>query len=210
VDKKEMIGRTMTRIKICGITNVEDALAAVELGADAVGFVFAESKRRVSPETGRSIAEALPPFVTTVGVFMDERIKTVEHIAEYVRLDAVQLHGTESPEYCERLSKKKKVIKRIHVHKEDTAESLETKMKPYCGVAAFLIDPGAGDGKAFNWQIAEAIRQPVIIAGGLTPENVREAVRRLNPVAVDVSSGVEKEIGKKDYDKMKKFISEVR
>jgi phosphoribosylanthranilate isomerase len=204
-----MEGKTMTRVKICGITNLEDALAAVKLGADAVGFVFAKSKRRVSPETARSIAEALPPFVTKVGVFMDERIEPVEQIAGYVRLDAVQLHGIESPEYCDRIAGIKKVIKRIDVRADDTTESLEAKMKPY-RVSAFLLDPGAGNGKGFDWRVAKDIRRPIIVAGGLTPENVGEVIRLLDPFGVDVSSGVETETGKKNYGKMKKFIMEAR
>jgi phosphoribosylanthranilate isomerase len=204
-----MEGKAMTRVKICGITNVEDALAAARLGADAVGFVFAKSRRRVSPETARSIAESLPPFVTKVGVFMDERIEPVEQIAGYVRLDAVQLHGIESPEYCDRIAGMKKVIKRIEVRPNDTTEFLEARMKPY-RVSAFLLDPGKGDGRAFDWRVAMGIRLPLVVAGGLTPENVRDVVRLLSPLGVDVSSGVERETGKKDYEKMKKFILEAR
>ena len=199
----------MTRIKICGITNIEDALAAAELGTDMIGFVFAESRRKISPQAARQISEALPPFVSTVGIFMDQMYSDVEDLSEYVRLDMIQLHGTESPKYCERLERRRKVIKRIPVRREDTAESLETQMQRF-SVSAFLLDPGAGNGVIFDWRIAKEIRRPFIVAGGLTPENVRDVIRMLNPLGVDVSSGVEKEIGKKDFDKMKKFILEAR
>jgi phosphoribosylanthranilate isomerase len=199
----------MTRVKICGITNFDDALTAAELGADMLGFVFAESRRRISPETAKRIVETIPPFITTVGVFMNQPVSEVDDVAGLVRLHAVQLHGAESPKACDWLSKKRNVIKRIPVRSGDTAESLEALMAAF-RACTFLLDPGAGNGRTFDWRQAKGIGRPVIVAGGLTPQNVREVVRLLRPAAVDVSSGVEKEPGIKDPEKMKAFILEAR
>ena len=197
----------MTKIKICGVTNIEDAMVIAELGADALGFVFAPSKRRVSPEVAKEIIEKLPPFVTTVGVFMDTLMDEVHQIADYTGIDVVQLHGNEPPEYCDGL--KKKVIKRITVTDHDTPEMLISRMERY-RVSAYLLDPGAGSGKVFNWERAVGIDLPLIIAGGLTPDNVKCVVRLLKPYGVDVSSGVELLPGKKDKKKVKRFVEEVR
>jgi phosphoribosylanthranilate isomerase len=199
----------MVRIKICGITNLEDALKAAELGADAVGFVFAESKRRIQPDTAKSITALLPPFVTPVGVFLDAPLGEVLDTAAAAGLRAVQLHGGETPKYCERVLRAFPVIKRITVRPGDTTEAIASRMQDY-RVSAFLLDPGAGDGVPFDWIAARGLPHPVVVAGGLTPENVREAVRVLDPMAVDVASGVEHEPGRKDYQKMRKFIQEVR
>lgn len=196
-----------TRVKICGITAVEDGLTAAELGADALGFVFAPSKRRISPQTARGIIKELPPFVTTVGVFVNETVEKVQDIADFSGIDVIQLHGAESPEYCAKL--KKRVIKRIDVLDVDTTETLVSKMRLY-KVAAYLLDPGAGSGKVFHWEKAKGIDLPLIIAGGLTPGNVKNVVRLLNPYGVDVSSGVEKSPGIKDKDKVRIFIAEVK
>ncbi len=196
-----------TRLKICGITNIDDAIMVSNLGADALGFVFAESKRRISPDAAREIIKTLPPYITTVGVFMDETSDEVNKISEYASLDAVQLHGSEPPSYCEEMNRK--VIKGIKIEEKDTNESLIEKIKSY-SVSAFILDPGTGSGKTFNWNIALGINRPLIIAGGLTPENVHQVIMNLRPYGVDVSSGVEKDFGKKDIEKVKKFIEEVR
>jgi phosphoribosylanthranilate isomerase len=199
----------MTRIKICGITNLEDALAAAELGADMLGFVFAESRRSISPEAAKRIIEAIPPYVTTVGVFRDQPVSMVDDIADLVRLHAVQLHGVESPKACDWLAKRRKVIKRISIATGDTPVSIEERMAAY-RASSFLLDPGAGDGRTFDWRQALGIEKPFIVAGGLTAENVGEVVRLLHPLAVDVSTGVEKSPGIKDPNKMKAFIQEAR
>jgi len=197
----------MIKIKICGVTNIEDAMMIAELGADALGFVFAPSKRRVSPEVAKEIMKRLPPFITTVGVFMDALMDEVRQIAEYTGIDSVQLHGNEPPEYCDGL--KKKVIKRISVNDHDTPEILISRMERY-RVSAYLLDPGAGSGRVFDWGKAVGIDLPLIIAGGLTPDNVKTVVQLLKPYGVDVSSGVEQFSGKKDKQKVKRFIEEVR
>lgn len=196
-----------TRVKICSITNLEDACMAVEYGADALGFIFTNSPRMIDPEKARQIIKQLTPFVTTVGVFMNNPLKLVEEISLFTGINVVQLHGNESPDYCKRIQKQ--IIKRIDVQKEDTKENLIEKMKLY-SVSAFLIDPGTGSGKLFEWNIAKEIDFPLIIAGGLNPENVKQAVGLLKPYGVDVSSGVESTVGKKDPEKVKRFIKEVQ
>jgi phosphoribosylanthranilate isomerase len=196
-------------VKICGITNLEDALAAAELGADMLGFVFADSKRRIAPDDARRIAAAVPPYVTLVGVFMNQPVSVVEDVAEHAGLHAVQLHGAESPKFCGRIAARRKVIKRIAVSEGDTAESLDACMEPF-PASAFLLDPGAGDGRSFDWRPARGLGRPFIVAGGLTAENVGQVIRLLRPAAVDVSTGVEREPGIKDRAKMKAFIQEAK
>ena len=196
-----------TLVKICGITNINDALTAVEFGADAVGFIFTDSLRKISPGNAREIIRKLPPFITTVGVFMNQKINYVNEVIDFTGIDVVQLHGEEPPVYCKKI--KRRVIKRIKVEPLDTSEMLLDKMEKY-SVSAFLLDPGAGSGKTFDWGKALNINLPIIIAGGLTPENVRGVIQLLKPYGVDVSSGVEKLPGKKDKEKIAKFIMETK
>lgn len=196
----------MVRVKICGITNIEDALKAVELGADALGFIFAPSPREINPAKAKEIIEKLPPLVTAVGVFVDEKIDTVKYIAEQCGLNAVQLHGNETPEYCEQLNLK--IIKTI---------KNETKLMNRYDVSAFLIDTydpklAGGTGRISDWDFAVKIKKygkPVILSGGLTHENVQEAIKKVKPYGVDVNSGIESQPGKKDYKKMSRFMQEV-
>ncbi|MDD5451278.1 MAG: phosphoribosylanthranilate isomerase [Desulfovibrionales bacterium] len=198
----------MIRIKVCGITNIEDALAAQALGADAIGLVFAESPRRVEKERARKIVHALPPFVHLVGVFVDEEKSVVEEIADFCRLTVLQFHGSESPEYCAGFTRP--VIKAFRISQREDIE----RMEPYQGkVSAFLLDTyhpalAGGTGQAFDWTMAKEAGKigPVILAGGLNPDNVEAAIRAVRPYAVDVSSGVEMSPGKKDHDKIQLFI----
>jgi len=196
-----------TRIKICGISTREDALTAVELGADALGFVFAPSPRKISPPKARMIISQLPPFVISVGVFMDQPMNMVKKIIEITKINLIQLHGKETQKYCSKFFQP--VIKRIPIKGSESVDYILSVMSEY-DVAGFILDPGAGSGKKFNWDIISKINKPVIIAGGLTPENVGRLVQKYHPYAVDVSSGVEMYPGKKDKDKIKKFIKEVR
>lgn len=198
----------MVKVKICGITNVRDARAAVRMGADALGFNFyPRSPRYIKKERARAILAALPPFVCAVAVFVDEDPDEVLAICEYVGIDTVQLHGDERPRVFQALSRLKR-IKAVRVRSEKDIARL-----PRYAAEAYLLDayvagvPG-GTGQAFNWAFArEAQRHgPVILAGGLTPENVAEAVRVVSPYAVDVASGVEKEPGVKDRGLMEQFI----
>jgi len=201
----------MVRVKICGITNLEDALMAVEAGADALGFVFfGKSSRHISPDQAALIIRQLPPFVQTVGLFVNEEIATVNATADICGLDVIQLHGEETPEFCSAVNRR--VIKAFRVKDMSSLD----RMKDY-QVAGFLLDtwsPAAqgGTGIAFNWDIAaEASAQGrIILAGGLTPENVAGAVRKVKPYAVDVSSGVESDPRKKDGMKVRLFIRAVR
>jgi phosphoribosylanthranilate isomerase len=197
----------MTRIKICGITSQEDAALAVEARADALGFVFADSPRRVEPAAAELIVSGLPPLVSTVGVFVDDRPEEIAAIARSIGLHAVQLHGEESPEECESLLLK--VIKRFNILENDTSDVLRARIERY-RVSAYLLDPGAGSGRTFDWSLARGLPGPLIVSGGLTPENVGEAIRTLSPYAVDVSSGVEREPGRKDPHRVRAFIQAVR
>ena len=202
----------MVRVKICGITSLRDALAAVEAGADALGFMFyEESPRAVSVRQAREIIRRLPPFVSKVGVFVNATAAQVKRIARECELDTLQFHGQETPDYCARFSLP--VIKAFRIR--DAASVRELPAYP---VAAWLLDsfvPGrlGGTGAKFNWDLAVLARQagrPVILAGGLTPANVAKAVRRVRPYAVDVSSGVETAPGVKDADKMRAFIRKAK
>lgn len=197
----------MVRVKICGITSLEDALTAVEAGADALGFVFHEqSPRHVTPEDAAGIIAGLPPFVQTVGLFVNRPIEYVNETANHCRLDLVQLHGDEPPEFCAAVVRR--VIKAFRVQDITSLDPIKNYR-----VAAHLLDaysPTAygGTGLTFNWDIAKVAKEfgPVILAGGLTPDNVREAVAAVQPYAVDVSGGVESVPGKKDAAKVREFI----
>ncbi|MBM4053404.1 MAG: phosphoribosylanthranilate isomerase [Planctomycetes bacterium] len=199
------------RVKICGITNRNDALSAIEFGADALGFVFAESPRRVTKEQARNIIAELPPFISTVGVFVNEKKETIIDIAEYCGLTTIQLHGNEPPSDLEGLARFK-VIKAFRIKGEQDLKALSL-YKPH----AFLLDSYVkgvmgGTGTTFNWEIAKQARQygTIILSGGLTPDNVKEAIRTVTPYAVDVSSGVESAPGKKDASLLKKFITNAK
>ncbi|MCM2357766.1 MAG: phosphoribosylanthranilate isomerase [Geobacteraceae bacterium] len=197
----------MVRIKICGITNIEDALQAAGAGADALGFVFHEkSPRYVFPEQAVAIIRALPPFVQAVGLFVNADLEFVNATANQCRLDIVQLHGDEPPEYCDQVNWR--VIKAFRIKDISSLDPIINYR-----VAGHLLDaysPKAygGTGTTFNWEIAKEAEKfgPVILAGGLTPDNVRLAVERVAPYAVDVSGGVEATPGKKDPEKVREFI----
>jgi phosphoribosylanthranilate isomerase len=199
-----------TRVKICGITNLEDARCAVEAGADALGFVFYEkSPRFVTPEEAAAIIRQLPPLVAKVGVFVDAPSEDVRRIAAECGLDALQLHGQESPAFCQSLGFWN-VIKGFRIESERSLGLLAQYP-----TAAWLLDshvPGqmGGTGCSFDWELARQVRdwgRPIILAGGLTHENVAEAIRVVQPYAVDVSSGVEASPGRKDVEKLRRFIA---
>jgi phosphoribosylanthranilate isomerase len=206
------------KVKICGITNVSDAQHAVDVGVDALGFVFwKKSPRYVSPEDAAKITSTLPPFVNTVGVFVDESYKTIIETIAKVGLDCVQLHGSEGPDECCELSHKlgARVIKAVRVSSLDDVKALvDYKV---CNVAGYLLDsfkegtPG-GTGECFDWELAKEAKSfgLIILAGGLNAENVAEAIRLVRPYGVDVSSGVESSPGKKDHEKILVFMERVR
>ncbi len=196
----------MVRVKICGITSMEDALNACEAGADAIGFVFYErSPRYIDPERARKIVAKLPPFLSVTGVFVDEEVERVKEIAGLVPLDTLQFHGEEPPDYCTLF--KERTIKAFGV-REGFLEDLQRYR-----VSAFLLDTyhrdlKGGTGRGFDWR--EAVKAKVygriILAGGLDPDNVEEAVRMVRPFGVDVSTGVEISPGRKDRGKMIDFV----
>jgi phosphoribosylanthranilate isomerase len=203
----------MVRVKICGITNLEDALLAAKLGADALGFIFyPPSPRSIAPDAARAIIAQLPPFVTTVGVFVDENAATLKELAAQVGLDWLQLQGKETPEYCRGLGRR--VIKAFRIRDENSLQELAA----YQGVVqALLLDTYkeglvGGTGETFNWDLAREARKygPVILAGGLTAENVAQAIAAAQPQAVDVASRVEAAPGKKDPEKLRAFFARVR
>ena len=201
---------SQVRIKICGITRAEDALEAVRLGADALGFnFFRASKRYISPAAAAGIVARLRPFVTTVGVFVNQPEAELRAIAAESGIQVFQLHGDEPPDLCARLPLP--VVKAIAVDQVKTLSSLLSYE-----VSAFLLDTPSrgfgGSGVPFDWSLAEGVSEvaPVILAGGLTPENVAEAIRAVHPYAVDVASGVESAPGEKDPARMARFIDAAR
>ncbi len=201
------------RIKICGITRVEDALAAAELGADALGFIFhTQSPRYIEPAVAGDIIKRLPAFVTAVGVFVDEDINILHSISELAGLNAVQLHGVESPHYCESLGPHK-CIKGIRLGSQRDLEKIEQYPKEV-GILLDSYEKGisGGTGKTFNWEWAAQAqrRRPIILAGGLGAHNVAEAIHKVHPLAVDASSSLESEPGIKDQQKMAAFVEAVR
>lgn len=196
----------MIRVKICGIKNLAEAQAAIKAGADVLGFVFAESKRKVTPDQVRGIIAAIPPFISTAGVFVNEQADTVKAVAEQSGLGYLQFQGEESPDYCAGF--RQPVIKGFAV--KDQAGLAQ--LKAY-RVAAYLLDshvPGqrGGTGRVFNWDLLREFQpdRPLILAGGLNPGNVAAAVETVQPYAVDVSSGVEDASGQKDFQKMLDFV----
>jgi len=195
----------MVRVKICGITCEEDAMAAVDAGADALGFVFAKSPRRVTPEQAREIIRRLPPLVTTVGVFVDEDAEHMVEIRKYCGLNALQLHGGEPESFVESL--KGTIIKAARVQ---PSSAIAEDAYPTATLLLDTYNPASagGTGETFDWNLAVrvAARRRIILAGGLTPDNVARAVATVKPYAVDVSSGVEKQPGRKDHAKVEHFI----
>ena len=201
----------MTRVKICGITRVEDALAAAQAGADAIGLVFYErSPRHVSIAQAKQLAAALPPFVTSVGLFVNAEAAFVREVLNRVPLDLLQFHGDESPEFCAQFAKP--YLKAIRVK---AGVDLLQCASDFRGAKGLLLDahvegiPG-GTGMAFDWKlIPQKLPLPVILSGGLDADNVAAAIKQIRPYAVDVSSGVEAAKGIKDAAKIAAFINEV-
>ena len=202
----------MIKVKICGITNLDDANLAIRLGADALGFIFAPSPRRVDPKTARDIIRHIPPFVKAVGVFVDEAPEKIDEIIAFCGIDLVQLHGDEPPEICDRFMPR--TIKALRI----ADESIIGSAKVYKGkVKALLLDTysekmAGGTGKGFDWEIAVKIRDsgiPIILAGGLGPLNIEEAISRVQPYAVDVNSGVEERPGKKSRHLMEELFERI-
>lgn len=202
-----------TKIKFCGITNKEDALFAAALNVDMLGFVFYKNSRRcVDTKTAKDIINELPPFVAKVGVFVDEDKARVVEMAEECSLDILQFHGRERPDYCAGFKDSYKVIKAFRIKGADSLKQINDYDVDYYMLDAYSQKKIGGTGKNFDWKIAQnfELLKPVILSGGLTPENVADAIRILSPYGVDVSSGIERSPGRKDPVLMKKFVERVR
>ena len=199
------------KVKICGTTNLKDAMFAVDSGADAIGFIFfKKSPRHISQKEVKDIVAQLPPFIEAVGVFVNETSDKINRVTEQCRLTAVQLHGEESPAFCRRI--KRRVIKTFRVKDAHSFKGISKY-----DVSGFLLDSytdenRGGTGKVFDWNLALRAKKqgPVILAGGLNPYNVYTAIHRVKPFGVDVCSGVERSPGIKDLMKIDEFIKSVR
>lgn len=199
------------RVKICGITCLDDALMAAEAGADALGFVFyKKSPRYVDPEKASAIIAGLPAFVQVVGLFVNEALDLVNLTADSCRLDIVQLHGDESPAYCQ--SVRRRVMKAFRVRGMESLAPMARYSVAGLLLDAYSPDSYGGTGERFDWDFAVAAKRhgPIILAGGLDPDNVASAVARVAPYAVDVSSGVESSPGRKDPEKVRRFILQAK
>jgi phosphoribosylanthranilate isomerase len=208
-----------TWIKICGTTSLEDALSSIEAGADALGFIFAPSKRRILPENAQKIIRELPPNIEKIGVFMDAGAMGIRNVVREVELTGIQMHGEGEfpPEVYSYLPEdrrdKLRKIKTVIVWQD-----FERRFDSYAAVPGvidtWLFDSGAGSGQTFNWQSARAKlgdqQGQFVVAGGLNPGNVGDAIRAFKPWGVDVVSGVEREPGRKDPEKLKAFVAAVR
>jgi len=200
----------MTWIKICGMTNLEDALKASTLAIDAIGFIFAPSPRRVDPSVIQEIVMHLPPSLLKVGVFLNEDRTTVETMARVCHLDILQFHGNESSEYCREFPLP--VIKAIRIKDLESLGAMDLYPDVTLLLDTYSPVKAGGTGTPFPWEFAQKAKEKkdFILSGGLTPENIRRAVHRVRPLGVDVSSGVEREPGRKDFSKMLQFVEEVK
>lgn len=199
------------RVKICGITRIRDAVTACELGADAIGLVFyAGSPRAIDISTAKSVLDELPPFISTVGLFVDAQADEVQRVLDTVALDLLQFHGNEPPDYCRRFSRP--YIKAVRMRDNIDLNCVQSE---YAGASALLLDTymqdkHGGTGETFDWtRIPAGLEKPLILAGGLTAANVKTAIEQVKPYAVDVSGGVESGKGIKDRSKIADFIREV-
>jgi len=204
----------MVRVKFCGFTNLADALAASRLGIHAIGFIFVKnSPRYIEPEKTAEITSQLAPFILRVGVFCNTDISRIEEIASVCNLDIIQLHGDESSSFCKKIKEKFRCIKVLKIKDKKSLDVITE----YNFVDAILLDTykedmAGGTGETFNWDIAREARKfdvPIILSGGINPDNVKQAIKEVNPYAVDVSSGIEKSPGVKDHELMARFIASV-
>ena len=201
-----------TRIKICGITRIEDGLDAASAGADAIGFVFyAKSPRYVAPAQARVIADRLPPFVTSVGLFVDATPAEVRDVIRVARLDCLQFHGDESPDYCASFSMPFMKAARVRSGQDLLQYSIDFRDAQALLLDAYVEGVPGGTGQRFDWRlIPQSLSLPIVLSGGLDADNVSDAISQVRPWAVDVSSGVEVSKGIKDTKKIEQFIRGVR
>lgn len=200
----------MTKVKVCGVTNLEDALSIAEAGADAIGFIFANSPRQIMPRTAKEISQKLPPFIVRIGVFVNSDVKSINDISDFCKLDMVQLHGAEAPEYCLKL--KKRIIKAFRVKDEQTLSAIPNYLSDAYLLDSYSKDAPGGTGKTFDWNLAIKAKEflkPIILAGGLNPENIEEAIQTVKPYGVDLNSGFEVSPGVKDIKKISEAIKKI-
>lgn len=206
------------RVKICGMTRAADAACAVAAGVDALGFIFfAKSPRNIAPEAARAIIAGLPPFIDTVGVFVNETMSRVEEMVQSCGLNTIQLHGAETPEYCRQLASAlpcSRLLKAFRIGSHSTAADLA----PYGEVVqGYLLDTyqkdaEGGTGLAFDWQLIKRLQlsRPFLLAGGLDCDNIRQALDQVQPYGVDANSGLEDAPGEKNHQKIKSFLAKIR
>jgi phosphoribosylanthranilate isomerase len=201
----------MTKVKICGIRNLNDAIFAADYGADAIGFVFAKSKRKITKEKARAIVRQLPPFITTVGLFVNETVENMVAACRFCGLDAIQLHGNELPGLLNKL-KDFKTIKAFRIQNEKDINPIQKYKANAILLDGYSENKMGGTGTTFDWKIVKKLKTttPIIVAGGLTHLNVSQAIKIVKPYGVDVSSGVESRPGEKDKRLIKKFIDAVK
>jgi phosphoribosylanthranilate isomerase len=201
----------MTKVKICGITNFEDAAKSLDCGADALGFIiYQKSKRYIKPSEALKIIKELPPFVTKVAVFVDSPFRHITKITNELCINTIQLHGNETPDFCSKF--RHTVIKALRI--KDSVDRQQVDSFP---TQAILFDTFSdaeygGTGKSFDWKVLKRLNtdKKIILSGGLNPDNIEQAIRTVRPYAVDVSSGVEKSPGIKDHKKIKNLIEAVK
>lgn len=201
----------MTRVKFCGLTHEEDIAQAVKLGVDALGFVFyAPSSRSVAPDHAAMLTSSVPAFVTRVGLFVNEQPAVIQNIFERTRLNLIQYHGDETPEFCDAVG-----LPFIKAFRVRPGIDIQTEMERYPNASGFLLDayvkgqPG-GTGERFDWEMIPQSNAPIILAGGLSPDNAKDAIEQVAPWALDVSGGIETKPGRKDPDKMARFMNACR
>lgn len=201
----------MTRVKFCGLTHEEDIARAVKLGVDALGFVFyAPSSRSVAPDHAAMLTSSVPAFVTRVGLFVNEQPAIIQNIFERTRLNLIQYHGDETPEFCDAVG-----LPFIKAFRVRPGIDIQTEMERYPNASGFLLDayvkgqPG-GTGERFDWGMIPQSNAPIILAGGLSPDNAKDAIEQVAPWALDVSGGIETKPGRKDPDEMERFMNACR
>lgn len=204
----------MAKIKICGITNIEDARWVANLGADYLGLVFAkESKRKISLDKAEEIAETVPSYIKKVGLFVNEDPKIVNKALVACGLEVLQFHGEETPDYCHQFNEKAEIIKAFRIKDEESLSRIPQYDVKFYLLDAFSEGEFGGTGQTFNWDLALKAKEfgrPIFLAGGLNPDNVTEAIKKVQPYAVDVSSGVESSPRRKNIELMQDIIQKVR
>jgi len=204
----------MPKIKICGVTNKEDAMWVANLAADYIGMIFAkESKRKISLENAKEIASLVPPYIKKVGVFVNEEPKVVEKLLEACKLDLLQFHGEESPEYCAQFKGKAEIIKAFRIKDEESLAQISQYDTDYYLLDSFREGEQGGTGQVFNWDLAIKAKEfgkPIFLSGGLTKDNVIDAIKKVAPFALDTASGVEASPRRKSVELMQEFIDKAR